>query len=68
MEKIPNLHVRNLTVCSVKGLSVSVDYCIFDSLWFIHEQQKIFVELDLEMRKVGEGAWPDLMSFLTKGQ
>ena len=57
-----------LPVCSLKVLSVSVDYCIFDSLWFIQEQQKVFVELDLEMRKVYEGAWPDLMSVLTKGQ
>ena len=68
MEKISNLHVRNLPVCSLKVLSVSADYCIFDSLWFIQEQQEVFVELDFEMRKVYEGVWPDLMSVLTKGQ
>ena len=45
MEKISNLHVRNLPVCSLKVLSVSADYCIFDSLWFIQEQQEVFVEL-----------------------
>ena len=43
-------------------------FSIFDSLWFIQEQQEVFVELDFEMRKVYEGAWPDLMSVLTKGQ